>query len=126
MTAETDGKFVVIIAATMTLAITLAATLYAMFTKTDFTTKWGIILVILCALLFLGIFSIFWYDRFLLILYCTLGVILFGIYLIIDTQLILGGKRLQFSIDDYAAAAMLLYIDIIQIFMYILAMLKKN
>jgi hypothetical protein len=73
----------------------------------------------------MGIFSIFWYSRFLYILYCTLGVLLFGIYLIIDTQMILGGKRMQFSIDDYVAAAMLLYIDIIQIFLYILAMLKK-
>jgi hypothetical protein len=109
----------------MTLGITAAATVYAMVTKTDFTVKWGIVLVLGISVLFLGIFSIFWHNRFLVILYCTLGVILFGIYLIIDTQLILGGKRMQFSIDDYAAAAMLLYIDIIQIFLYLLRMMRS-
>lgn len=126
ITAESNGKFVVIIAAVSTLAITVAATLFAMFSKTDFTVKWGIIIVISSALLFLGIFSIFWHDRFMVILYSSLGVMLFGIYLIIETQLILGGRRLQFSIDDYVTAAMLLYIDIIQIFLYILSMLRKN
>ena len=126
VTAQSNGKYVVIVAAVSTLAITVAATLYAMFSKTDFTTKWGIIIVISISMSFLGIFSIFWHDRFLLIMYASLGVMLFGIYLIIETQLILGGRRLQFSIDDYIVAAMLLYVDIIQIFLYILAMLKKN
>lgn len=51
---------------------------------------------------------------------------LFGIYLIIDTQMILGGKTIELSIDDYALAAMLLYIDIIQIFLYILQLLGKK
>ena len=39
--------------------------------------------------------------------------------------MILGGKRMKFTIDHYVAAAMLLYIDIIQIFLYILAMLRR-
>ena len=124
-TAQTSGKYIVFMAAIMTLAITVAATCYAMFTRSDFTVKWGIVVVLLCAMLFMGIFSIFWYSRFLYILYCTIGVLIFGIYLIIDTQMILGGKRMAFTIDHYVAAAMLLYIDIIQIFLYLLAMLRR-
>ena len=72
----------------------IALTVYAMFTKEDFTIKWGIVIVILAAMLMLGIFSIFMWSPFLDNLYCSLGVILCGIYIVIDTQLIIGGKRL--------------------------------
>lgn len=78
------------------------------------------------AMLMLGIFSIFAWSPFLNNLYCSLGVILFGIYLIIDTQLIIGGKRLAISLDDYVVGALLLYIDIIQIFLYLLQMFGRR
>jgi FtsH-binding integral membrane protein len=108
------------------LAIVVGLTVYAIFTPTDFTIKWGIVIVILVAMLMLGIFSIFIYSPFLTNLYCTLGVICFGIYLVIDTQLIIGGKRLELSLDDYVVGALILYIDIIQIFLYILQLLSKK
>lgn len=101
-------------------------TIYAIFTPTDFTIKWGIVIVILIAMLMLGIFSIFIWSPFLTNLYCCLGVICFGIYLVIDTQLIIGGKRLELSMDDYVVGALILYIDIIQIFLYLLQLLSKK
>jgi protein lifeguard len=55
--------------------------------------------------------------------YCSLGVIIFGIYIIIDIQMIVGGKRFEISYDDYIFAALILYIDIIRLFLYVLAML---
>lgn len=96
-----------------------------MLTKEDFTMKWGIMWVLLMAMLMFGIFAFFYNSDILYCMYCALGVLFFGIYLIIDTQLILGGKRLELTIDEYVAAAMFIYIDIIQIFLKILAMLKK-
>jgi FtsH-binding integral membrane protein len=51
---------------------------------------------------------------------------LFGIYLIIDTQLIIGGKRLELSLDDYVIGALILYMDIIQIFLYLLQMMGRR
>lgn len=62
-------------------------------------------------------------SPFLHALYCGLGVLLFGIYLIVDTQLIVGGRSMQLEIDDYYLGAMLLHIDIISIFIYILQLL---
>jgi len=47
-------------------------------------------------------------------------VILYGLFLIIDTQLIVGGKKHEMSIDDYIVGALILYIDIITIFLYLL------
>jgi FtsH-binding integral membrane protein len=102
-------------------------TAYALITKEDFTIKWGLIVVVAFSMLLLAIFGLFWpTSSFLYTFYCWLGVVLFGIYLIIDTQMILGGKRIQLTVDEYVAAAMLLYIDIIQIFLYILSMLSKK
>ena len=40
--------------------------------------------------------------------------------------MIIGGKRIQLTVDEYVAAALLLYVDIIQIFLYILSLLSKK
>ena len=53
-------------------------------------------------------------------------MLLFGLYLVIDTQMIVGGRSVELAIDQYALAAMLLYIDIVQIFLYILRFLSKK
>ena len=77
-------------------------------------------------MIMLGIFSWIAWTPFLHTLYCALGTILFGIYLVIDTQLIVGGRKYSLSMDDYIAGALMLYIDIIQIFLYILSILANN
>jgi FtsH-binding integral membrane protein len=97
-----------------------------MITKEDFTIKWGLVAVLAMSLFMLAIFGIFWPTRFLYSVYCSLCVLLFGIYLIIDTQLIIGGKRIALTIDEYVAAALLLYVDIITIFLYILQMFGRK
>ena len=91
---DNGGSQVVIVAAVMTFAITLGLTVYAIFSKEDFQTKWGILIVLLVAMLMLGLFSIFVWSPFLNNLYCALGVFVFGIYLVIDTQLIIGGRSI--------------------------------
>ena len=40
--------------------------------------------------------------------------------------MIMGGRTIELSIDEYAIAAMILYIDIIQIFLYLLQLLSKK
>lgn len=47
-------------------------------------------------------------------------VIIYGLFLLIDTQLIIGGGRHELSIDDYVIGAMFLYIDIVMIFLELL------
>lgn len=104
----------------------IACTAYACYTEEDWTTS-SLIVIILAAILFLlFIVTLFTDSPFIKNLYCGVGVFLFSIYLIIDTQMIMGGKSLELSVDEYALAAMLLYIDIIQIFLYILQLLSNN
>ena len=104
----------------------VACTIYAANTQSDFTTSYGIIIVLTAAMFILFIVTLFTSSPFIHNLYCCIGVVLFGIYLIIDTQMILGGKTIELSVDEYCLAAMLLYIDIIQIFLYLQELLGNN
>ena len=56
------------------------------------------------------------------------GVILFSFYLIYDTQLIIGGKhrQYQFTEDMYILGALTLYLDIINIFIYLLEIMNSK
>ena len=59
-----------------------------------------------------------------------MGVVLYGLFLIIDTMMIIKGDSMTgkgVGIDDYIIGAMMLYIDIIMMFVYILRLLgDKN
>jgi len=60
----------------------------------------------------------------MMMLYDFLGVLLFTFFIVFDTQMIIGGNhKVQFSIDDYCFAALNLYLDIINLFLHILALL---
>ncbi|CAJ1445306.1 unnamed protein product [Effrenium voratum] len=56
------------------------------------------------------------------LVYAGLGALIFSFYIILDTQLIVGGKhnKHRFSIDDYCMAAINIYVDIIQLFLFLL------
>ena len=109
----------------MTAGITVALTLYALTTKTDFTICGGMMFVISASFLMFG-FLFFLMGQAMQLFYCTLGVILFGLYLVIDTQMICGGKRYAMSQEDYVYAAIILYLDILNIFLYILQILAAH
>lgn len=48
------------------------------------------------------------------------GAFLVSLYMLFDMQLIMGGRRLELSPEEYILGATLLYIDIIQLFQYML------
>jgi len=128
------NTYLVVTAAGITVGLVLGLTVYAFIAKTDFTFWGGFLWMALFSLAFMGMFmGIFGANSYYIngysymntwyIFYCTIGVIIFGMYLIYDTQLIAGGKRLELSIDDYILGALLLYVDIMRIFLYILSIL---
>jgi len=53
------------------------------------------------------------------------AVCLYGFYLIYDVQLIAGGERFSLSLDDYIIGALVIYIDIIVLFLRILRILAE-
>ena len=54
------------------------------------------------------------------IMYSSVGALIFSCYLVFDIQLLMHGKRVQLSPDDYVFAALNLYLDIVQLFLHIL------
>lgn len=53
-----------------------------------------------------------------------IGVILFSIYIIYDTQLIIGNKSEMIEVDDYILGAFMLYTDIINLFIELLKIIS--
>ena len=59
--------------------------------------------------------------------YAAVGALIFMLYIVMDTQLMLGGKH-KYSLDpeEYVFAALNLYLDVINLFMYILSMVGSK
>jgi len=82
-------------------------------TKSDFTTIGPYLFVLCIVLMIFGIVSIFWRDPIVQLIYSCLSALLFSIYLIFDTQLVIGKGTYSYSLDDAYMASIQLYIDII-------------
>lgn len=115
----------VMVAALLTAVVATALTLYAIFTKTDFTTMSAALFVGLSLLIVASIIAIFVKIPLLNLVLSVIGTFLFGIYLIMDTQLILGTKSLHYTKDDYIMASLNLYLDIINLFLDLLGIIGK-
>lgn len=118
------NQITVLKAAIGTLVITFGLTMFAFQTKYDFTSFMGIMLILCLTLMFFGIFALFFRKTWIECILCSLGIMVFGFYLIIDTQLLLGRKEYSMNEDDYIIAALNIYLDIINIFIYLLQIFR--
>ncbi|XP_071451123.1 protein lifeguard 1-like [Hetaerina americana] len=111
----------VLMAAGITAIVCFSLSVFAFQTKWDFTIMSGALLAAMVVFLIFGIICIFIPGKAMLLVYCSIGVLLMSVYLVYDTQLMMGGNH-KFSIspEDYIFAAVSLYLDIVYIFMYIL------
>ena len=66
--------------------------------------------------------------RVMNLVYASLGVLLFSGLLIYDTQLVVGGKNRKYQLgpDDYIFGALSLYLDIINMFLFILTIVGNS
>ena len=80
----------------------------------------GILLVAVPLALVIGIMSIFFYFPVLIYVFCSLAILIFGIYLVILTKMIIGGDIAEFPMDAPILASLFLYLYIMRIFLYIL------
>lgn len=116
----------VIFCIALTAISSISITIYAYYS----TTNWGIIL----ALLMVIIGQSFGFILMMLILnntmmekvLCLLGTLLFGVYLVYDTQIIMKKFGEVYGVDDYIFASIQIYLDIINLFMIILSVFGKN
>ncbi|CAK0819106.1 unnamed protein product, partial [Prorocentrum cordatum] len=124
----------VLLAVATTAVIFFCLTAYACFTKTDFTGMGPYLAAGLMAMIAFG-FMLNLFCMFSMCpgpltqkLYAGCGVLLFTMYIVYDTQMIVGGTHAkhQFTVDDYAFAALNLYLDIINLFLYLLQLFGQR
>ncbi|MBN3315713.1 LFG1 protein, partial [Atractosteus spatula] len=113
----------VLIAMGSTLAIAFAVISFSAQTRVDFTYCNGLLLVLAVDLVMFGFFCCFFYSSVLQVLYGSLGALLFSLFLAVDSQLVLGRQKYALSAEEYVFAALILYLDIIMVFLYLLILL---
>jgi FtsH-binding integral membrane protein len=128
ITTEYEARSV-LIATGMTAAVTVALTFYALRTEHDFTIAGGALYVFAAVFAVIGfVLAICRVDQqgLLFLIYSAIAVILFGLYLIYDVQLIVGGGRYELDNEDYIIGALIVYLDIIMLFIHILELVGKR
>jgi FtsH-binding integral membrane protein len=112
----------VLIAVGVTAGVVLALTVFAMQTKIDFTAWGGALLAVLVVFVLVGLVAAFFpQTRTVRLVYASVGAIIFSLYIVFDTQMMMGGNH-KYSLDpeEYVFASLNLYLDIINLFMYLL------
>ncbi|XP_035169947.1 protein lifeguard 1, partial [Oxyura jamaicensis] len=115
----------VIMAVGITVVVCFTVVIFSLQTKYDFTSCRGVLIICLVVLILFSVLCIFIRNRIMDIIYASLGALLFTCFLAVDTQMILGNKQLALSPEEYVFAALNLYTDIINIFLYILAIIGR-
>jgi len=126
---------VVLIAAGITAFVVIGLTIFAFQTKIDFTMCGGILCATLLVFIIFGLAMAFLpmlgvNVEILELVYSAIGVLIFSIYLVYDTQMMIGGShKYSVSPEEYIFAAIAIYLDIINLFLHILKLVaaaKKN
>ena len=117
----------VIVALILTVVTVVGLTIYAWKTEKDFTIYGGVLFIALTLLVFSS-FLMWIFPRVTIveIILDIVGLLVFAIYLIYDTQLLMSNKRYHYESDDYILAAMNLYLDIINIFIELLSIMNNT
>ncbi|KAH8263697.1 hypothetical protein KR044_012700, partial [Drosophila immigrans] len=107
----------------ITTAVCVALALFAAIAPWDFTGCGPFLCILMLVLILLGIVNIFIQSRTLIWIIVCVGILVFSLYLVYDVQMMVGGHKNQYDEEDYIIAALCLYIDVVQMFLYILMML---
>uniref|UniRef100_A0A8C4ZB87 Transmembrane BAX inhibitor motif containing 1b n=1 Tax=Gadus morhua TaxID=8049 RepID=A0A8C4ZB87_GADMO len=114
----------VFLAMGITTIVCLAVTIFCFQTKVDFTSCGGLLCILAVLLMILGVITAvvlsFQYIPWLHMLYAAIGAVIYTLFLAYNTQLLLGNRELALSPEEYVYGALSLYIDIVQIFLFIL------
>ena len=117
---------IVLISAMITAGTVGGLTYYAWTTKEDYTVLRGMFSVLIAAILSTLLIGLLMPRNVAIVGICIIPALIFGLYIVIDTQMIIGGKRYELSSEDYVLGALILYLDIITLFIKILEILGKK
>uniref|UniRef100_A0A914GRV4 Uncharacterized protein n=1 Tax=Globodera rostochiensis TaxID=31243 RepID=A0A914GRV4_GLORO len=104
--------------------------LFATITKKDLTSMMGILFIATMCLMVFGfiviIVGIFTNVRTLFVVYAAIGAFLFMIWLAVDVQMIMGGRTYEISPEEHIFASIAVFLDIIQIFWFLLTIFGER
>lgn len=110
-----------------TVLVVATVTGLTFWSKFDITKFWQLFLIFPIVTLIAFIFvMISGYSDTAVICYSVLGVCAFTFYLAFDTRMLIGGGRFQYGPDDWIEAVVQLYVDIVQIFLYLLQIFGRT
>jgi len=112
----------------VTAVVVAGLTAFAFKTKFDVTRLGPYLRSALLSLFFVGLLGVLFRYPLLHLMYAYGGALLFAGYLVYDTQLIIGGKHRHccYGVDDYAFAALSVYLDIVRLFVFILRIVGQK
>ena len=108
----------------ITTVVCASIILFSSQTKYDLTSMMGFMFIASMVLMVFGLVAIIasfaFHVRWLYTVYAGLAALLFMVYLAIDIQMIMGGKKYSIDPEDHIFAAIQLFLDIIYIFWMLL------
>lgn len=120
----------------MTASLMAALTVYAVTTNHDFTGCGMYLFAIMIGFILLSIVGLFFPGPFTQKALAAAGAVLFRFVIIHDTQLIFGTvsthfngsavRKIEFTVDMYAFAAYQLYLDFVNMFIYLLRLFGER
>lgn len=118
---------IVLYAMLATTVVVLSLSIYAFQTKYDFTKCIGMLWSMIWVFIMLG-FMFWWFPAAqaepIRLVYAGFGALLMCFFIVHDTQLMLGGRhKYSIGLDEYVFASLNIYLDIINLFLYILSLL---
>ncbi|XP_044758525.1 protein lifeguard 1-like [Coccinella septempunctata] len=126
LSAMTNSK-IVLMAVGITAVVFLGLTLFSFQTRWDFTMSGGILMVCLIVLVVFGLIAMIFPGRTIILIYSSIGALIFGCYMVYDTQMLMGGDhKLAISPEEYIFAVLALYLDIVNFFVSILTILNAS
>jgi modulator of FtsH protease len=119
--AETNAPGVVGQAAMLTFGAFGVLSLYAVYSKRDFSAWGSFFMVGLVVLLIASVINFFVASASAALWIAAVGVLIFAGLLVFDTWRIV--RSGQFGQDDYVPAAVSIYLDLLNMFLFILSLL---
>jgi len=125
--AGTYDVGVVLQAGFTTVVITASIIAVVKFTKYDFSELMPIMIVIVWSVFFIGLLNaLIFRSSWVQFAYAVVMVVIFTIFLAIDLKMIMGGGKYEIDADDYVLGAICIYMDIINIFLYLLQIFGRS
>jgi len=122
--------YIVIMTIGIVTVVCLAITLFAIQTKWDVTGAGIYLFVFLVVVLLFGCLAtavtLTTGSFVMTVLYAGLLALVFSLYLVYDTQQIMGGRKVELSAEEHIFGALQLYIDIVNLYLILLSLNSQS